>query len=664
MMGRHSNPARTSSAPARKVEINTADEAWVLAKHYTYHDDVKQAQHYEGYIRRYDPTVDTSALATKIVQGEHIDEWERMIALYSGNTFDASSRLVLWDDAPAILAVLMDNSRLAPNDSRLLMAWSLLHRLLHLAHGEEMMLETARAGVSTFDAVTEFCYKKVTDIMALAVTKQYLTDFPDVAEYFLAPYLQSLRVLTYRAVRGNSTENFKAAYIDAEYKPQDNSITITAGMMLPPIFILDAAAAMNYGGFGQIVGHEMMHAYDVRGIKLTHEGRSAKYNATDTLQEYERKVLCLRASYQKAKQCLSDGSVNLSFTSWRKSKLTWSHGCLQCSSYRDNTSAPDARDNYGDYNSIDDDDPYDHANYHSNNHPNNHLHYHINNHLTTTSTTTPTTTPSTPATTTTTPTTTTTTTHTSSTTSQATTPTTTPTTPPTTTQTTTPTATTLALTTTPATTPTTTPTTTLTTPSTAMSTTAPTTLITSPSSTLSTTQITTSTTSTGGTTSAPLPVKPLVCTVGYSATAASMYPPDRYCDYLYYRDVVVMNNTLRAARNEASWQAFQDQTSAYRQVQLGVSFDFGQITVDKLNEAAQNLTSLSAKNVKHYGMLNVMTKSFRLREVVNRLKDIFRKMKSIQNDPQATTIIAIGLHDYSARNAWNTYRDVFTTVVK
>ncbi|XP_077524264.1 neprilysin-3-like [Amblyomma americanum] len=71
-------------------------------------------------------------------------------------------------------------------------------------------------------------------------------------------------------------------------------------MMLPPIFILDAAAAMNYGGFGQIVGHEMMHAYDVRGIKLTHEGRSAKYNATDTLQEYERKVLCLRASYQKA----------------------------------------------------------------------------------------------------------------------------------------------------------------------------------------------------------------------------------------------------------------------------------------------------------------------------------------------------------------------------
>ncbi|XP_077523545.1 uncharacterized protein LOC144134511 [Amblyomma americanum] len=191
------------------VEINTADEAWVLAKYYTYHDDVKQAQHYEGYIRRYDPTADTSALATKIVQGEHIvrrtietlrqtfrppnsttvrglgswtskyvspDKWERMIALYSGNTFDASSRLVLWDDAPAILAVLMDNSRLAPNDSRLLMAWSLLHRLLHLAHGEEMMLETARAGVSTFDAVSEFCYKKVTDIMALAVTKQYLSE--------------------------------------------------------------------------------------------------------------------------------------------------------------------------------------------------------------------------------------------------------------------------------------------------------------------------------------------------------------------------------------------------------------------------------------------------------------------------------------------------------
>ncbi|KAK8786562.1 hypothetical protein V5799_023658, partial [Amblyomma americanum] len=201
------NDARPAAMP--QVEINAADEAWVLANHYIFREDVKQALYYEGYIRRYDPTLDASALAAKIIQGEHIvrriietlrrtnrqpnsttvrglgnwtskyvsaDEWERMIALYSGNTFDASSRLVLWDDAPAILAVLMDNSRLAPNDSRLLMAWSLLHRLLHLAHGEEMMLETARAGVSTFDAVTEFCYKKVTDIMAMAVTKQYLSE--------------------------------------------------------------------------------------------------------------------------------------------------------------------------------------------------------------------------------------------------------------------------------------------------------------------------------------------------------------------------------------------------------------------------------------------------------------------------------------------------------
>ncbi|KAK8759838.1 hypothetical protein V5799_028895, partial [Amblyomma americanum] len=118
--------------------------------------------------------------------------------------------------------------------------------------------------------------------------------------------------------------------------------------------------------------------------------------------------------------------------------------------------------------------------------------------------------------------------------------------------------------------------------------------------------------------------RPLICTVGYSATAASMYPPDRYCDYLYYCNLIIKNDTVRADKNETSWQVFQNQASTYHRVRLGVSFHFGDVTVDKLREATQVIRSIAQNNIKQYGMLNVMTDAFRLIAVVHRLKDILR----------------------------------------
>lgn len=52
-----------------------------------------------------------------------------------------------------------------------------------------------------------------------------------------------------------------------------NLIVITAGILQPPFYQPDADAAVNYGGIGAVIGHEISHAFDSEGRKFDHEGR-------------------------------------------------------------------------------------------------------------------------------------------------------------------------------------------------------------------------------------------------------------------------------------------------------------------------------------------------------------------------------------------------------
>ncbi|KAK8759835.1 hypothetical protein V5799_028897, partial [Amblyomma americanum] len=121
----------------------------------------------------------------------------------------------------------------------------------------------------------------------------------------------------------------------------------------------------------------------------------------------------------------------------------------------------------------------------------------------------------------------------------------------------------------------------------------------------------------------PPVVKQLVCTVGHSAVVAAMYPPDKFCDFLYYCEVVIKSNFLRAAKVQASWRAFQDMAPSYQRAQPGVSFDFRFIAKDKLLNAARNVSGLAQKNIKHFGVLNIITVQTRLRQYVTEMKDVF-----------------------------------------
>ncbi|XP_077523516.1 uncharacterized protein LOC144134482 [Amblyomma americanum] len=175
---------------------------------------------------------------------------------------------------------------------------------------------------------------------------------------------------------------------------------------------------------------------------------------------------------------------------------------------------------------------------------------------------------------------------------------------------------------------------------------------------------TTTMTTTPTTTTTEPRKRELVCTVGFSTVEASMYPPDRFCDYLYYTNVVIVGDSLQGAEEQTSWKMFQEQAKTYSRVELGVAFHFRYIITQKLDAARNALDTLARNNIKHYGVLNIIGRLFRLRAVVNGLEDVFEKFKEIQgSDPTRKTIIAIASAYYSAHDV-DFYQNLITTTVK
>ncbi len=60
--------------------------------------------------------------------------------------------------------------------------------------------------------------------------------------------------------------------VNAYYNPTSNEICFPAGILQPPFFYMNADDAVNYGGIGVVIGHEMTHGFDDQGRKFDKDG--------------------------------------------------------------------------------------------------------------------------------------------------------------------------------------------------------------------------------------------------------------------------------------------------------------------------------------------------------------------------------------------------------
>ena len=78
--------------------------------------------------------------------------------------------------------------------------------------------------------------------------------------------------------------------IDAYYDPTQNNINFPAGILQPPFFYLDGDDAINYGGIGLVIGHEITHGFDDQGRQFDANGNLKDWWTADDAKKFKERA--------------------------------------------------------------------------------------------------------------------------------------------------------------------------------------------------------------------------------------------------------------------------------------------------------------------------------------------------------------------------------------
>lgn len=75
--------------------------------------------------------------------------------------------------------------------------------------------------------------------------------------------------------------------VNAYYNPSYNEIVFPAAILQPPFYNYTADAAVNYGGIGAVIGHEISHGFDDSGARFDAEGNLNNWWTDEDLTQFE-----------------------------------------------------------------------------------------------------------------------------------------------------------------------------------------------------------------------------------------------------------------------------------------------------------------------------------------------------------------------------------------
>ena len=87
--------------------------------------------------------------------------------------------------------------------------------------------------------------------------------------------------------------------INAYYNPVMNEIVFPAAILQPPFFNMAADDAVNYGGIGAVIGHELSHGFDDKGSKYDGKGNLRMWWTPSDREEFERRAKGLVDQYNQ-----------------------------------------------------------------------------------------------------------------------------------------------------------------------------------------------------------------------------------------------------------------------------------------------------------------------------------------------------------------------------
>ena len=75
--------------------------------------------------------------------------------------------------------------------------------------------------------------------------------------------------------------------VNAYFNPSYNEIVFPAAILQPPFYNYTADDAVNYGGIGAVIGHEISHSFDDSGSRYDKDGNLNNWWTEEDLTQFE-----------------------------------------------------------------------------------------------------------------------------------------------------------------------------------------------------------------------------------------------------------------------------------------------------------------------------------------------------------------------------------------
>ncbi|GAB4096574.1 peptidase M13 [Brachybacterium horti] len=183
----------------------------------------------------------------------------------------------------------------------------------HKAHMERLvaaLLEAYRVSIEGLDWMTEETRAKALEKLSLFVPK---IGYPETwRDYEGLEIVEGDLVATVRASRRfdagfeyakvggevDETEwHMTPQTVNAYYNPGRNEIVFPAAILQPPFFDAEADDAVNFGGIGAVIGHEIGHGFDDQGSKFDGHGNLVTWWTEEDRAAFDERTAALIEQY-------------------------------------------------------------------------------------------------------------------------------------------------------------------------------------------------------------------------------------------------------------------------------------------------------------------------------------------------------------------------------
>ncbi|XP_070389835.1 neprilysin-4-like isoform X3 [Dermacentor albipictus] len=297
-------------------------------------------------------------------------QWITSISKYTSHTFGAKDYIYYMTYMPAMLLQLLQSSTVGTRGLRYLTSWNLFRNLVNftlparlggseradlicynavnrpmrlamtsgylnkVAYGKtieeahEMVTNIHKALKEAFESSSwitgstrEEALKKlskmrksvggVAPLKSEVFADKFYKLVPDITtDRFFTAWREAMAAATRQLWTDQTHAFYEQVTANAFYYANINVMVIPRAMLHPPFFFTEGPPAINYGGAGTVVGHEIMHGYDMVGSQIDDTGKVRMWFTPEATQRYLERARCLQHSYENVQPSARQGVPN------------------------------------------------------------------------------------------------------------------------------------------------------------------------------------------------------------------------------------------------------------------------------------------------------------------------------------------------------------------